>query len=130
MSITKRLAAAEAELAAIKKHLQDEQVGSLLPKDWPDWCSRIVPNKDYFDAISTMILLRQQPGSEAAKDDVSQRIIGLFQGVVGTDFWFDRYNKMNQISPCFRTKEHAEAAIKAVGVERIARMFCTLHGVE
>ncbi len=65
MTPQERLAAAEAELAAIKKQIEDERVGSLLLDDWRlGKCYCIyVPNHDYMYAISTMLELRQQPGN-------------------------------------------------------------------
>ncbi len=132
MNLTERLAAAEAELAAIKKELEAEQVGSLLPTDeyWTHWMSMVVPNNKYKAAITTMLLLRQQPGSEAVKDEEYQWIVTpTKEGSVKSDYWDGILSKLSEISPCFRTKEHAEAAIKAVGADRIQKMFHTLHGV-
>jgi hypothetical protein len=77
-----------------------------------------------------MLILRQQPGSEAAKDGVNQWVIKLnVTGEPDVTFWMDLSSKATRISPCFYTKEHAEAAIQAVGADRIAQMFKTLHGV-
>jgi hypothetical protein len=125
MTLQERLAAAEAELAAIKKELEAEQVGSLLPNAWPDCCTLIVPNNDYFDALNTMLELRQQPGSEAAKDGVRQYLISFDCDVENRTTTY----KIGMISPCFKTEEHTEAAIKSVGADRIQKMFQVLHGV-
>jgi hypothetical protein len=131
MNLTERLAAAEAEIAAIKKELEAEQVGSLLPADWGRDHFVSVPNKDYGEALCPLIELRQQPGSEAAKRGMEQWIVGYAQDdKVVFDYWVNIESKISGISPCFRTKEHAAAAIKAVGADRIKRMFQVLHGVE
>ncbi len=126
MNLQERIAALEAELAAIKKEMEAEQAGSLLPSHWPRVERLEVPTDDYYYAIDTMLELRQQPGSEAAKDGVRQYLISFDCDVENRTTTY----KIGMISPCFKTEEHAEAAIKAVGADRIARMFKVLHGVE
>jgi hypothetical protein len=132
MNLTERLAAAETELAAIKKELEAEQVSSLLPCfkfDDDHLPLKRMPNMAYYNAVRVMIELSQQPGSEAVKDGETQYAVYFDCGKIETSqFKYD--SKLNLISPCFRTKQYAKEAIKAVGAERIARMFCTLHGVE
>jgi hypothetical protein len=123
MTLQERLVAAEAELAAIKKEIEAEQAGSLLPP------GLIPATSEYYNAVSTMLELRQQPGSEAARNGEQWVVTPTKEGSVKPDYWDDIVSKTRYISPCFRTKEHAEAAIKAVGADRIMKMFRTLHGV-
>lgn len=81
----------------------------------------------YAEALTTFILLRKQPGSEAVKDERQYTIetengdvLGIYP--VTTEYW-----KFVCISPCFNSEEAARKAIETVGEERILNMFKYFH---
>lgn len=87
----------------------------------------------YAEAIDTMLLLRHQPGSEPPGSREKQWGISIDDDplrVVVNMLTMMPIFKLVRISPMFATKEHAEAAIEAVGAERILRMLKTFHHVE
>tara|TARA_R110000822_G_scaffold301108_1_gene424791 strand:- start:13436 stop:13888 length:453 start_codon:yes stop_codon:yes gene_type:complete len=86
----------------------------------------------YNEAFQTMILLRQQPGSEVPNDKKYQSAIVCIELNKLTIYGFGDIGvkKMSFISPFFASKEDTQRAIDTVGVERILRMFRILHGVE
>lgn len=78
----------------------------------------------YAKAINTLLDLRRQPGSEAAEDGERQWVIWPD----GSVFHSNWQNKTSYISPMFDTEASAIAARDAVGLDRILRMYNTLHG--
>ena len=86
---------------------------------------------EYRAALATLLDLRRQPGSENPKNGVWQWAILLNEDNSGvfTDDLIGAHTKSSLISPCFHSEEHAEAAINAVGHDRIIHMFKTLHGL-
>lgn len=80
----------------------------------------------YAEAFNTLLDLRRQPGSEAAEDGKPQWVIWS-DGSVSV-FHSNWQNKTSYISPMFDTEASALAAREAVGLDRILRMYNTLHG--
>lgn len=127
----------ERQLALLKEEISEREAEtktSLIGNGtWAAYMSSfespLIANQ-YQEAFETMILLRQQPGSEAAKND-AQYSIFVEEGKITCSILFECINsKMTEISPCFATQEDAQLAIDTVGAERILRMFKILHGVE
>lgn len=83
----------------------------------------------YAEAFSTFLLLRQQPNSVAASSqtqyqiDVSNDGKSLTAAMVGPMIGV----KLSNLSPCFTTKEAAQAAIDTVGASRILAMYRTFQ---
>lgn len=79
----------------------------------------------YAEAFNTLLDLRRQPGSEAVEDNKKQWGI-YYKG----DVWSASFlsYKLSEVCPWFDSQEAAEAAIEAVGKDRIIRMMNTLHG--
>lgn len=83
----------------------------------------------YADALDTLLLLRHQPGTEAASDGKDQWLIDTSDDGLTLDYWMGAHFKLRFISPCFASDADAQAAIDTIGADRILRMFHTLHGV-
>lgn len=88
----------------------------------------------YADAIDTMLLLRHQPGSCAPSKGTVNYDIGISYDVsnsylISAKYWTGGGSKMDRISPCFQDRAAAEAAIKAIGSDKLIRMFKTFHHV-
>lgn len=83
----------------------------------------------YADALDTLLMLRHQPGSEAAIEGGVQCFIRDADGNIAVDTWTSINYKTSCISPMFATFCDAQAAIDTIGADRILRMFRTLHGV-
>jgi hypothetical protein len=83
----------------------------------------------YADALTTFILLRKQHGSEAAVEGVEQFTIEPKEDKadIHVNVWKMQIYKIRGMSPCFKTREAAEDAIKALGEERILNMFKAFH---
>ncbi len=151
-----RLTALEQEAKALREIIEAPDVApSILPAEWNGkggWylsssfaeaipmCAgmeMIREDQNFFDtkeeaqawadAISTLIELRRQPGSEAPKEGVAQWVI---ERDLGVESWAVYYNKIERISPAFSTEEQARAAIDKIGRELLMQMFNTLHGVK
>lgn len=114
-----------------------EDGGSGFEGNGPCDVSQKVPNsfqsghisQAYAKAFETFLLLRHQPGTVKAEDGIQWLIRAREEGGVYSDnFWCDSY-KVDYISPCFKTKEHAEAAIQTIGEEQLMQMFNTFHGI-
>lgn len=134
-----KLDALEKEAKALRKIIEaPEKIGSLLEpfrgtflKMWP---VRMSENENisnnYYGALQTFILLRQQEGSEVPLDGEMQYLIRLNKDRgLYVDVWQRIGNKVTAISPCFRTVDHAEKAINFIGKENIIHMFKTFHGI-
>jgi hypothetical protein len=83
--------------------------------------------KLYAEALTTFILLRKQPGSEAA---VSGKEQWTFQpeGATLESLYCNEYEyKICSISPWFSSEKAAYEAIKSLGAERILSMFKAFH---
>lgn len=78
----------------------------------------------YADAFNTLLDLHRQPGTEPAEDGKYQWII---RGNGGVDRFSPLYVKLESICPPFDTKASALATREAVGLDRILRMYNTLH---
>ena len=85
----------------------------------------------YADALDTLLMLRHQPGSEVARDEEAQWAIECSDDgkSLRLSSWGCINYKVPYLSPCFSTREAAQAAIDTIGADRILRMFRTLHGV-
>jgi len=131
----------ERQLALLKEEISEREaetktsligIGNIGIAIFNMFSCHVIANR-YKEAFETMILLRQQPGSEISKEDVVQFIISI--NGIGKIFLFieahdDFILKIDRISPCFASEEDAQRAIDTVGAERILRMFKILHGVE
>lgn len=86
----------------------------------------------YAESIDTMLLLRHQPGTVPAVNDIEQFVIApeSYGTAPRVDSWRDIDTKAARLSPCFATREHAQAALDAIGADRIERMWKTLHHIE
>ena len=92
---------------------------------------------DFGAAIVTLCQLRRMPGT-ASPDDGGQDSWWTIrldkrspdQYVVFAGWWTNEGTIMSMISPAFKTKEDAEAAIEMIGTPRLIHMFKTLHGVK
>lgn len=85
----------------------------------------------YAEAVDTMLLLRHQPGTVAAKEGKEQFVIDI-EGVSLRPFICpleDLDMKAGYLSPCFITRKHAQDAVDAIGADRIVRMFKTFHHI-
>lgn len=80
----------------------------------------------YADAFNTLLDLRRQPGSEAAESLTKQWYINS-NGVVA--YTANLEWKLQQLCPMFDSEASALAASDAVGLDRILRMYNTLHGM-
>jgi hypothetical protein len=135
-----RLEAIETEQKELRKLLETPEekfVGSLLSKnnnmerannraftsDLDKEIGTVELADNYSDAFETFIKLRQCEGSVGAKDGVEQYLIFAPDNDVIVDYFTSSYYKANSASPCFSTKEYAEAAIKTVGEFEIIQMF-------
>lgn len=79
----------------------------------------------YAEAFNTLLDLRRQPGSEAAEDEKRQWLI---RGDGDVEWFAMLVAKIENTCPCFDSKESAEAARDAVGLDRVLKMYNTLHG--
>lgn len=133
----KRLAALETEAAKLREALVEapEPVEKKPLLNYDITCDNATffgveeaakkEAQAYADAINTLLDLRRQPGSEAAKRMTKQWLIdagGTVQYVCNTEW------KLQQLCPMFDSAESALAAKEAVGWDRIKRMMDTLHG--
>lgn len=82
-------------------------------------------SKAYEEAINTLLDLRRQPGSEAPIDGKRQWFINGAGHAVSR---FGNEYKICMVCPPFGTQESAEAARDVVGLDRVLRMYNTLHG--
>jgi hypothetical protein len=83
----------------------------------------------YADALDTLLMLRHQPGSEAANGENMQWSIETEANDLEITYWDSLDFKLRSLSPFFSTEEAAKSAIDTIGADRILRMFRTLHGV-
>ena len=92
----------------------------------------------YGVAIATLAELRRQPGTitpfdrGAGDDDKNWVIIPELSdddrvSTVRVVYWNTKVNAMACISPVFRSRELAEAAIARIGPATLAQMFKTFH---
>lgn len=142
-----RLETIEAEQKELRKLLEapeeEKGVGSLLTKVnnyfttdtlFTETLDKEIGTKKlseaYSAAFETFIKLRQCEGSVGAKDGVEQYLIFAPNKDVIVDYFASSYYKVNSVSPCFSTKEYAEAAIKTVGEFEIIQMFKTFSHYE
>lgn len=88
--------------------------------------------KAYTEAIDTLLLLRHQPGTVAPVHDEAQCVIEPKVGatVPYVQEWNNLDTKVSRLSPCFGTHGQAQAAIDAIGADRIERMWKTLHHIK
>lgn len=113
------------EPVAKKPLVQPERGKTGIGLNWSGRFWSLAQARAYGDAIDTLIDLRRQPGSEAAEDVKYQWNIagrGEIQKLRSLEL------KISEICPWFDSEESAEAAIAAVGKDRILRMMNTLHG--
>jgi hypothetical protein len=140
MNKTERLKALQAEYAAKFQVIVDEPeapepAGSLLPENSQFKLTldfNTIAYAGYREAISTLIELRRQPGTEKPKEDVAQWSFypRTNDGVIHIEYLHTLSWKIKQICPCFATEEQARAAKEKIGTDRLKQMFNTLHGVE
>lgn len=93
-----------------------------------DSCESYDQAEEYGAAFSTMIELRRQPGTVPTftLSGINQAFIfPTSQGVSVQQFSTSKYG---MISPGFENPAAAEAAIKALGEDRLLQMFKTLQG--
>lgn len=134
-----RLDAMAIELDALKAVIEAPAHDNILD---PDWLKGGVmsahqfvpcPSFEYRKAVYTLIELRTMDGTTKPEDVVTQYVVCVgyhnHMLVIEVDTWFSEDNKLNQISPCFRTEDQALAAIQKIGEDRLMHMFKTLHGV-
>ena len=152
-----RLAALEAEAAALRNILEKPDTAPSLLKRKEDLLSvhRIGSEKftltgcnlsskvgsfiygenyfeslkqacDYAEAFETFLLLRRQPGTVKVVDGEPQWVVS---GDVFPDSFQTREYKLSKISPVFTNRANCEAAINAIGAERLHHMFNTFHHV-
>ncbi len=79
----------------------------------------------FADAFAVMLALRVQPGVVPLTTE-AQAIIQWHQGNLLVSMLSSRNLKESYVSPCFATREAAEAAMKKVGPERILKAMKTL----
>lgn len=79
------------------------------------------------EALDTLLLLRQQPGTVAPSNDY-QYVLEYDEDQIITDWFSSKRYKFTRISPCFTSEARARIAMSAVGEERLIRMFRVLHG--
>lgn len=142
-----RLEAIEAEQKELRKLLEqaekEEAIGSLLKSSVNAALAgtrftsslncqfgTIELAEVYSKAFETFIKLRQCKGSVGVAKGLLQYILHVRDnGVISHCFSSVGY-KMDNISPCFSTKEYADAAIKTVGEFEIIQMFKTFSHYE
>ena len=132
MNTKQRIAELERELAALKAKphcLLPEPAGQGYCLTASFHFDDVQDALDYSKAVETMLLLRRQPGSSAAKDG-DQYVICTRNTGFRIEKWFAVECKTEFISPCFASKQAAQAAIDSIGKDRIIHMFNTLHGVK
>ena len=95
----------------------------------------------FAQAIGTMLLLRQQPGTRSAYIEIDDDTEELFMIVLreeGTSLHpvlnLEIVSSVSEypvdfISPAFISSAYARRAIDTIGMRRVANMFCVLHGL-
>lgn len=103
------------------QHYYDKNDDYLISFADKDQCER------YAEALTTFILLREQPGSEPVCDS-KQFVIEIGAGMnLYIDAYINPVVKTTRFSPCFDSHENTVAAIRTVGKDRILRMFKYFH---
>lgn len=136
--VMERLDAMQKEMDALKAVIEAPAHDSILDPHWLDDIQNIkhfigCPSIEYGKAFGTLLDLQTMDGTTKPGDDTTQYVIcvGYRNGTqaICVDTWWSDANKLNQLSPCFKTEYLALAAIQKIGEDRLMHMFKTLHGV-
>jgi len=87
--------------------------------------------ENYCKAFETFLELRRCEGSEPAMNNKKQYMLGLHTSsiLLVVEGYYGLENKLDKLSPCFVSREKAEAAFDKIGKENILHMFKTFHGL-